>query len=51
MLIDLTVSLERNVMKKEAKIVNYTDLNNRNAAYTECKNKSNTSNKRVTRTI
>jgi len=46
MLIDFTVSGERNVIKKEAQILNYKDLNSRNAAYTECKNKSDTTNKR-----
>ena len=46
MLIDVAVSGERNVIKKEAEILNYKDLNSRPTAYIECKNKSATSNKR-----
>jgi hypothetical protein len=46
MLINVMVSGVRNVIKKEVKILNYKDLNRRNAAYTERKNKSDTTNKR-----
>ena len=45
-LIDVTVSGERYLIKKEAEILNYEDLNSRHTAYTECKNKSDTTNKR-----
>jgi hypothetical protein len=45
-LIEVAVSGDGNVMKKEAeKIVKYKDLN-RNTACVECKNKSDTSNNR-----
>jgi len=46
MLIDVAVSGERNVIKKEAEILNYKDLNSGLTAYIECENKSTTSNKR-----
>jgi hypothetical protein len=45
MLIDVAISGDRNVIKKEAeKILKYKDLNNRNTAHVECKNKGYTSN-------
>jgi len=46
MLIDVTVSGERYLIKKEAEILNYKDLNSGHTGYIECKNKSDTSNKR-----
>ena len=47
MLIDVAISGDRNVIKKEAeKILKYKDLNNRNTAHVECKNKGDTSNNR-----
>jgi hypothetical protein len=40
MLIDVAISGDRNVIKKEAeKILKYKDLNNRNTTHVECKNK------------
>jgi hypothetical protein len=45
MLIDVSISGDRNVIKNEAqKILKYKDLNNRNTAHGECKNKGDTSN-------
>jgi len=45
MLIDVAISGDRNVIKKEAeKILKYKDL--RNTAHVECKNKDDTSNNR-----
>jgi hypothetical protein len=45
MLIDVAISGDRNVIKKEAeKILKYKDLDNRNRAHVECKNKGDTSN-------
>jgi len=47
MLIDVAISGDRNVVKKEAeKILKYKDLTNRNTAHAECKNKGDTSNNR-----
>ena len=47
MLIDVAISGDRNVIKKEAKkILKYKDFNNRNTAHVECKNKGDTSNNR-----
>jgi hypothetical protein len=44
MLIDVAISGERHVIKKEAeKILKYKDLYNRNTAHVECKNKGYTS--------
>jgi len=46
MLIDVAISGDRNVIKKEAeKILKYKDYN-RNTAHVECKNKGDTSNNR-----
>ena len=43
--IDVAISGDRNVIKKEAeKILKYKDLNNRNTAHMKCKNKGDTSN-------
>jgi hypothetical protein len=45
MLIDLTISGDRNVIKKEADmILKYKDLTIKNTAYVDCKNKGDTSN-------
>jgi hypothetical protein len=45
MLIDTAISEDGNVIKKEAeKILKHEDLNNRNTAHVECKNKSDRSN-------
>ena len=46
MLIDVAISGARNMIKKEAEILNYKDLNSRHTAYIECENKSDTRNKR-----
>jgi hypothetical protein len=47
MLIDVAISGDRNVIKKEAeKILKYKDLYNRSTARVECKNKGDTSNNR-----
>jgi len=43
MLIDVAISGDRNVIKKEAEILKYKDLN-RNTAHVECKSKGDTSN-------
>jgi len=46
-LIDVSISGDRNVIKKEAeKILKYKDLNNRNTTHVECKNKGDSSNNR-----
>ena len=47
MLIDVAVSGDRNVIKKEAeKVVKYKDLNNRNTTHVKIKNKGDTGNNR-----
>jgi len=47
MLIDVAISGDRNVIKKEAeKILKYKDLTIENTAHVECKNKGDTSNNR-----
>jgi hypothetical protein len=47
MLIDVAVSEDRNVIKKEVKkILKCKDLNNRYTVHVECKNKGDTSNNR-----
>jgi len=47
MLIDVVISGERNVIKKEAeKIRKYKDLANRNTTHVECKHKGDSSNSR-----
>ena len=47
MLIDVAISKERNVIKKEAeKILKHKRPHNRNSAHVECKNKGDTSNNR-----
>ena len=47
MLIDVAISGERNMIKKEAeKILKYKDLTNRNTTHVEGKNKGDTSNNR-----
>jgi hypothetical protein len=47
MLIDVAVSGDRNVIKKEAeKLIKYKDLNSRNTAQLECKNKCGICNNR-----
>jgi len=47
MLIDVAISGDRNVFKKEAeKILKYKRSYNRNTAHVECKNKGDTSNNR-----
>jgi len=43
MLVDVAVSGDRNVIKKETeKILKYKDLNNRNTLHVACKHKSGT---------
>ena len=42
MLADVAISGDRNVIKKEAGMVNFSPCN-KNTAHVECKNKSNTS--------
>jgi hypothetical protein len=47
MLIDVAISGDRNVIKKEAeKNLKYKRLYNRNTTYVECKNKGDSSNNR-----
>ena len=47
MLIDVAISRDRNVIKKEAEmILKYKGPYNRNTAHVECKNKGDTSNNR-----
>ena len=47
MLVDVTVSEDRNVIKKEAeKILKYKRPYDRNTAHVECKNKGDSSNNR-----
>ena len=47
MLIDVAISGDRNVVKKEAeKFLKYKRPCNRNTAHVECKNKGDTSNNR-----
>jgi len=47
MLMDVAISRDRNVIKKEAeKILKYKDLNNRNTTHVECQNKGDSSNNR-----
>jgi hypothetical protein len=43
---DVAVYAERNMIKKEAEILKYKYLNSRNSVYAECKNKSDTNNKK-----
>jgi hypothetical protein len=46
-IIDVAISGDRNVIKKEAKkILRYKDFNNRNSMHVECKNKSEIHNNR-----
>ena len=46
-LLDVAISGDRNVIKKEAeKILKYKDLNNRNSSHVECDSKSDTGNNR-----
>jgi hypothetical protein len=45
-MLDVAVSAERNVIKKEAEILKYKYPNSRNSVYVECKNKSDTINKK-----
>jgi len=47
MFIDVAISGDRNVIKKEAeKILKYKDLTIRNTTHVECKNKGDSSNNR-----
>jgi hypothetical protein len=46
LLTDFAISGDRNVTKEEAEILKYKELNSRHTAYIECKNKSDTTNKR-----
>jgi hypothetical protein len=49
MQIDVAISRDRNVIKKEAEmILKYKNLNNRNTRNVECKTKSDASNNRST---
>jgi hypothetical protein len=40
MLTDFAISGDRNVIKREAEILNYKELNSRHTAYIECKTKA-----------